>query len=110
MSLECTLDATSADGVVEFAFTVTNTGTDDVEMTFSDACLVDVAVLADGEERWRFSEGRMFAQMLVEETLAAGDSETFDVDWESPVPGGYEAVATLEANDADCEARTTFSV
>ncbi len=35
-----------------------------------------------GDEVWRWSAGRMFAQRLTEVTLAAGDSRTFSETWD----------------------------
>ncbi len=110
MTLECTLDATVGDDAVEFAFAVTNAGDDPVDLQFSDACRADVAVEDDGQEVWRFSEGRMFAQMIVEETLAPGETETYTMAWEDPAPGDYEAAAALAARTHDCRASTSVSV
>lgn len=110
MSLECTLEAAASADQVEFAFAIENTGDDPVELNFSDSQTHDVAVFDDGTEVWRWSEGRMFAQMLQSETLAPGEETTYEVAWEAPSPGDYEAVAELVARNADCEARTAFSV
>ena len=110
MSLTGSLDATATDHGVEFTFDVRNEGDGDVELTFSDARKADVVVRDGDEAVWRYSEGRMFAQMIQQATLGAGDVETFQVAWEDPEPGDYEAVATLAARNADVEAATSFSV
>ncbi|NHN47336.1 hypothetical protein G9464_06965 [Halostella sp. JP-L12] len=109
MSLHGTLDATVDDGV-QFTFTVANDGDEPVDLSFSDTLEADFAVRDDGGEVWRFSEGRMFAQMLGSETIDPGGTATYEATWEDPAPGEYAVVATLEAREKDCEAETAFSV
>ncbi len=109
MPLDSSLDVTT-DRDVQFTFIVTNSGADPVDLSFSDALEADFAVLDDGSERWRFSEGRMFAQMLGSETLDPGGTATYEATWDDPDSGSYTAVATLEANETECEARAEFSV
>jgi uncharacterized repeat protein (TIGR01451 family) len=109
MSLDGSLDVTVSDDV-QFTFTVTNDGDDPVDLSFSDALEADFAVLDDGTERWRFSEGRMFAQMLGSETLDPGGTTTYEATWDDPESGEYTAVASLEARQHDCESRVEFSV
>ena len=110
MSLEGSLDVTVGNGV-EFEFAVHNGGDDPVEMRFADAQTFDVVVERDdGEEVWRFSEGMMFAQMLQEETLSPGETETFEAVWDEPDPGEYHARGTLTATNADCSAEASFTV
>ena len=109
MTLHGTLDATVDDGV-QFTFTVTNESDDPVDLSFPDALEADFAVRDDGKEVWRFSDGRMFAQMLGSETIDPGGTATYEAAWDDPDPGSYTAVATLEARDQDCEAEAAFSV
>jgi len=110
MNLSCSLEAAASSGSVQFTFAVTNDGSDPVDLNFSSAQTHDVAVLSDGAEVWRFSDGQMFAQMLQSETLAPGETVTYEAAWSDPDPGEYEAVAELATRDAGCEARATFSV
>lgn len=110
MTLEGSLDARPGGDAVRFEFTVTNAGDEPVEFQFSDACEADFAVLDDGEEIWRFSDGRMFAQMLSTETLDPGESTTYGGEWSDPRSGEFTAVAELRARDRTCEARTDLSV
>ena len=111
MSLEGTLDVTVGDGV-SFEFAVHNAGDDPVDMQFSDAQTFDVVVeRADTDEKvWRFSHGMMFAQMLQQETLPAGETETFEATWEDPDPGQYRAHGTLAATNVGCDADASFTV
>ena len=114
MSLQGKLDAdVSSDDeatTVTFRFTVTNTGPDPVELEFSDACKADFVVRDDGGEVWRFTDGRMFAQVLSSETLDPDESATYDAEWDDPQSGTFTAVAELRARQALCKARTDFTV
>lgn len=115
MTLEGRLEAdvsTDSSGakIVQFAFAVTNTGADPVDLQFSDAAKAEFVVTDDGREVWRFTEGRMFAQMLSTERLAPEETATYEAEWTEPRPGGYVAVAELRARETTCEARTDFAV
>jgi hypothetical protein len=110
MELDGSLDVDVRPDSVVFTFTVTNAGSDEAELSFSDAQTADFAVLDGDQEIWRHSEGMMFAQMLQTRTVAPGDAAAFDGEWEDPRSGDFEVVATLEANDADLEVRESFSV
>jgi len=107
--LDSSLEVTVGDGVA-FSFTVVNGGDRPVELTFRDACRADFAVYADGEEVWRYSDGRMFAQMITEAELQPGESATFEETWPDPDPGDYTAEATLRVTDHEVTARIPFSV
>lgn len=110
MTLQSSVTASVAADRVEFEYEVENAGTDPEEITFRSGLTADFAVLKDGAEVWRASEGQMFTQALRSETLDAGATETFADAWEDPDPGDYTVVATLNATGDDAEARTDFSV
>ncbi|KTG10321.1 hypothetical protein AUR64_12150 [Haloprofundus marisrubri] len=110
--LTATLTTTPRDDYVEFELTVENQGDESVTLSFRDARRAEFVVsdaAGDGEV-WRWSDGRMFAQMLGSETLDAGESMTFEGVWDDPVPGEYVAIGELAAADADADAETHFSV
>lgn len=109
MTLQADLDVARNDGVV-FTFTVTNVGDEPVELAFRSGFVADVTVRSGDAEIWRWSDGRLFTQALRNERLAPGEALEHTATWSSPVPGNYEAVATLEARDADVEARAAFAV
>lgn len=106
---DTSLDA-SVDEEVVFRFSVRNVDDDPVELTFRDAGHADVAVFEDDEEVWRWSDGRMFAQVVQTTRLEGGEETTFEVSWSNPHPGDYVAEATLRVREVDVSARTSFSV
>jgi hypothetical protein len=64
----------------------------------------DCIVFADEREVWRWSAGRVFAQVLTELTLAPGETRAFSVAWSArdragaPLPAGrYRAVGLVPA-------------
>ncbi len=106
-----TLTATETDDGFLFELTVENDGDDSVSFQFSDAQRAEfVATDEDGEEVWRWSEGRMFGQMLGSAELDPGASETFEGMWENPPSGEYTITGSLAANGATPSAETTISV
>lgn len=100
----------TVDDVVTFTFTVTNPTDEPVELEFRDGLAADVHVHDDGQSVWRLSEGRMATQALWSERLAPGEAATYEAHWDDPSAGRYQAVATLEATNADVEARASFEV
>ncbi|WP_435360281.1 BsuPI-related putative proteinase inhibitor [Haloarchaeobius sp. DFWS5] len=111
MSLSGTLDATRTADTVTFRFTITNTGSDPVELQFSDSQTHDVTVVTDEDtEFWRWADDQMFMQMLQQQTIDPNDSVTYECSWDDPQPGTYVAEAFLAANNADCEASAEFSI
>ena len=110
MALEGELDVTVAEESVWFTFTVTNTGPDEVNLQFADACKADFTVLDEGREVWRYTEGRVFAQVIGDETIPPDESITYDGEWTDPQSGEFTAVAELCAQDEHCDARADFAI
>lgn len=61
-----------------------------------------IVYAGDNKEVWRWSAGRMFAQVITELTLAPGESRTFTATWDltdrtgSPLsPGDYSVVGLV---------------
>ncbi len=98
------------DEAVRFVFTVRNAGDGPADLEFRDSCHADFAVYDGEEERWRWSDGRMFMQVIEHRTMAPGDEETFEGEWEPADPGEFTARAELCARGEECEAETRFSV
>jgi len=108
--LDASVTATVEDGGVELAFTVQNPGDEPVECSFPDGQRVDAVAERDGDEVWRYSDGRMFSMALGTETIPAGGEATFDATWPDPGPGEYRFEVWLAATDADASAETRVSV
>ena len=107
--LETALEVTVGDGVT-FDLSVVNAGSTPIELTFRDACRADFAVYRDGDEMWRYSDGRGFAQSRTEASLQPGEAATFGGTGPDPEPGDYTAEATLRVSERSVSVRTPFSV
>lgn len=79
---------------VTLVLTVRNRADQPRSLTLPTSQTHDFAVSAGaGDEVWRWSAGRMFAQMLTEVTLAAGESRTFSETWDQVCSDGRPAAA-----------------
>lgn len=105
MTLEGELEATVEEGVV-LEFTVENVGDEPVELWFPTTCEADFAVIDGDQEHWRWSDGRLFAQVVTERRLEPDETVTYEAEWRDPRPGEYTAVANLRARDLECEVFT----
>ena len=112
MSLEGELDVTVSpeEQAVAFAFHVTNANGGPIELQFADACRAEFVVERAGRDVWRFTDGRVFAQVMGSERLAPDETATYDAEWTEPAEGTFTAVASLRATDATCEASAEFTV
>lgn len=96
---------------VHFAFDVTNASARKLELLFNDGRTHDIVVLDSiGREVWRWSEGRMFTQVVQSKVLRASDTLAFAESWTDPQPGSYVAVATLPSRNYPIEHRVAFVV
>lgn len=109
MTLDGRLSVSVGDAVT-FEFIVTNGAAAPEELSFRSGHTADFAVFDGEDERWRWSEGRMFTQALQSATLEPGESVTYAGTWDDPSPGDYTAVATLAAENRDVKAEEQFSV
>jgi hypothetical protein len=109
--LTATVDVETHDDTARFTLTVTNEGDDPVSLTFSDSQRFDFVVRdADDTERWRWSEGQMFAQMLGTEELAPGESVEYDAEWHASGTGSYVCRGELVDNANSASAEESFSI
>jgi hypothetical protein len=87
---------------------VSNTSGAPQRLEFPTARTHDFAVAdAGGREVWRWSHGRLFAQMLTQIELAPGESRRFAAEWDPrgaaaalALPGRYRVVASLACSPA----------
>jgi hypothetical protein len=90
---------------ITLVVTIRNRGDAECTLTLPTSQTHDCIVHdAGGREVWRWSAGRMFAQVLTELTLAPGASRTFTSTWDltdragAPLPpGDYRAVGLVPA-------------
>ncbi|MFC5365789.1 BsuPI-related putative proteinase inhibitor [Salinirubrum litoreum] len=112
--LAATLDVETDDDTARFTLTVTNEGDDPVSLTFSDSQRFDFVVRAaeDDTERWRWSDGQMFAQMLGSEELAPGESVAYDAEWtaDDSDSGSFVCRGELADNAQSASAESAFSL
>jgi hypothetical protein len=96
---------------VHFSFDVVNASTRKLELLFNDGRTHDFVVLDSlGREVWRWSEERMFTQVVQSKVLRASDTLTFAESWNDPQPGSYVAVASLPSRNYPVEHRVAFVV
>jgi hypothetical protein len=108
--LDCSLSVTVGD-TVTFRFTVANVSADPVELTFGDSGRADFVVYTSaGEEVWRWSDDRAFAQVAGTTDLQPGQEAVVEETWPDPEPGDSTAEAVLRTLDVEASARTPFSV
>jgi hypothetical protein len=77
---------------------VANFSADAVTLRFSDARRYDFAISRDGKVLWRWSDGRVFAQVLGAETLNPGDTLSYTAKVVLKLrPGLYMVTGTVTA-------------
>ncbi|MGH7909209.1 MAG: BsuPI-related putative proteinase inhibitor [Thermodesulfobacteriota bacterium] len=62
--------------------TVTNKSKETFHYSFRSSQVYDFVVKEDNKEIWRWSTDKVFAQVIIEFTLAPGKSESFEESWE----------------------------
>jgi hypothetical protein len=67
---------------VVMSLRVTNNKEEDLTLTFPTAQRYDFIVRKGKEIVWIWSEGRMFAQVIGRLTLGAGETVTYDINWD----------------------------
>lgn len=100
------------DDRVRLRLDVTNASGHPIELEFSSTQQIDFAVRdAAGEDLWRWSADRSFAQMLTADTILAGESRSWEAEWE---PGGrtgaFVAMGWLLAAGRDIALETEFEM
>jgi hypothetical protein len=106
------VDAPAGARSVRFALSVANGTSKRVELTFPTGQTHDFVVLdATGREVWRWSDGRMFTQLMQNKLLDVRDIVTYDEQWPAPPAAGrYTLVAVLRSDSHPVEKRIAFSV
>lgn len=110
-SLAAVLEVKVENGV-RFALRVTNNTPSKLELLFPSGQTHDFVVVdSAGQEVWRWSEGRMFTQVLQNRVLDTNGTLAIDAAWQSTVPPGrYIAIASLLSENKPLEQRVEFEV
>lgn len=110
-SVDAVLEVKVRNGI-EFDLRVTNNTPGKLELLFPTGQTHDFVVVdSTGREVWRWSEGRMFTQALMNRILDSNSSLAMDAAWRSTLPPGrYIAIASLLSENRPLEERVEFDV
>ena len=108
--LVSSLQVETTPDTVRFVLQVTNTGPAPVTLDFTSGQSFDFVVTRDGGEVWRWSADRGFTQALRSETLAPGETRTYDAAWSPPAgtSGEFLARGFLTAREHRAEQQARF--
>ncbi|MFQ5579947.1 MAG: BsuPI-related putative proteinase inhibitor [Nitrospiria bacterium] len=102
---------------VRFSLTLTNSGETDIILSFRSSQQADFVILREEKEIWRWSDGRMFAQVLTQIKLRPGERREIQATWDQKGPegkeppfGSYEAVGELLPGGGDHRAVASFKI
>lgn len=110
ISLALSTDKTSYESgeTIRFTMTLRNNTTETKTLNFTSGQTFDIVAantMNSAEPAWQWSRGRLFTQALRDETLAAGESKSYDAAWNGKnargqfVMGQFDASATLKTRD-----------
>jgi hypothetical protein len=98
---------------IKLTIHVMNRRTEPVTLRFLSAQRYDVAVKSlEGREIWRWSNGRMFAQVIGDETFQAGTRvRIYHITMREHLPPGrYVVIGTIPAQEAVLSGSITISI
>lgn len=83
-----------------------------IDVVFPSGKTHEFVVLdAAGREVWRWSDGKLFTQLLQSRIVGANEALSFDERWDAPLAAGrYTLVAVLLSNSHPVERRVEFAV
>lgn len=108
--LDARLRVSPVETGLQLRLTVENTGEDPIELRFSSGQRVEFTAERDGEEVWRWSEGRMFTQALSTQRVVSDETVSFDAEWSDPPSGEFLVRGRLTARNHDAAAEMTVSL
>lgn len=97
---------------VHFVLQVTNASGAVVPVTFPTGQSAEFTVSRDGRELWRWSADRGFTQAVRQESLAPGETRTYEATWNPPAgtTGQLVARAVLTSSDRRLEQASYFTL
>ncbi len=97
-NLELNVSATQNSTNVEFVFELVNKNEEPVDLMFSSGQQYEIELYQDDTLIYQYSEGKMFTEALIEESLKSGEMKKWTETWElteSIETGEYQAEMTL---------------
>lgn len=102
---------------VHLALTLTNPKDTDLTLSFRSSHQYDFMIKRRDQEVWRWSHGRMFAQVLTQLVLAPHETRTFRATWDQKDRDGkqvpsdsYEVLGLLLTEDRTYTATTSMHI
>lgn len=103
-----------AGAAISFVVTIKNQASAARTLTLPTGQTHDVVVMDAGhKEVWRYSRGRMFAQVIVDLTLKPGESRSYTTTWDQTdvkgkalPPGDYEAIGLVPGGAPGCRSES----
>ncbi|MBA3071948.1 MAG: hypothetical protein FP829_07325 [Nitrospirae bacterium] len=96
ISLTTDKEVYSPDDVIEMTLKVSNQSDEEITLQFKDTQRFDFIIESNGERLWRWSDGRIFAQVIGEERLMPRQSVIYKQKFEGKLePGTYKLTATV---------------
>jgi len=97
---------------LRFQLSVANNTRKMIELRFPNGQTHEFVVIdADGNEVWRWSDGRMFTQSLQNKLVKARDTAVYASTWDAEkMHGRFTAIATLMSDNHPIEQRVEFAL
>ncbi|MGP4041825.1 BsuPI-related putative proteinase inhibitor [Gracilibacillus sp. D59] len=97
-NLELQVAAEQQGSNIDFSFQLINKNKDTVDLTFTSSQQFEIKLYQADQLIYQYSDGKMFTQSLVEESLAPGELKKWSESWEisqTLEPGEYQVEMTL---------------
>lgn len=98
---------------ITITLTVFNYTEDTVSFTFTSSQRYDFFISREGKEIWRWSSGKIFAQVVGEEKIKPGESLTFKETYTSRIklsPGIYQVTGILTSQPPSGALKATICI
>ncbi len=97
---------------IHFTLSLHNRGSDSLLLRFPTSQRYDLQIVDEsGTSRWRWSDGRSFAQVLEEEQLDPGETRVWRVTFEGVLsPGRYTVEGMVVAREGPLRSESEFTV
>lgn len=97
---------------LRFELSVANNTKKMIELRFPSGQTHDFVVVdAEGNQVWRWSDGRMFTQSLQNKLVKARDTAVYATNWDAEaMHGRFTAIATLKSDNHPIEQRVDFAL